>query len=58
MKEVKRDVGREILEGLRELKRGEHGRVINVPDVIRIRKEAGGTDRSSNRGTPAGPPLE
>lgn len=41
MKEVKRDVGREILEGLRELKRGEHGRVINVPDVIRIRKEAG-----------------
>ena len=41
MNSVKRDVGREILEGLRELKRGEHGRVINVPDVIRIRKEAG-----------------
>ena len=41
MNEVKRDVGREILDGLRELKRGEHGRVINVPDVIRIRKEAG-----------------
>ena len=41
MNEVKRDVGREILEGLRELKRGEHGRVINVPDVIQIRKQAG-----------------
>ena len=41
MKEIERDVGREILEGLRELKRGERGRAINVPDVIRIRKEAG-----------------
>ncbi len=41
MTTVKRDVGSEILEGLRELRRGEHGRVINVPDVIRIRKEAG-----------------
>lgn len=41
MKEIKRDVGREILGGLRELRRGEHGRVIKVPDVIRIRKEAG-----------------
>lgn len=41
MNEIKRDVGLEILEGLRELRRGEHGRVINVPDVNRIRKEAG-----------------
>lgn len=41
MNEVERDVGREILEGLQEIKRGGHGRVINVPDVIRIRKEAG-----------------
>ena len=38
MTTVKRDVGSEILEGLRELRRGEHGRVINVPDVIRIRE--------------------
>ncbi len=55
MKEVKRDVGREILEGLRELRRGEHGRVIDVPDVRGIQKEAGGTDRSSNRRTPGRP---
>lgn len=41
MKEIRRDVGLEIPQGLRELKRGEHGRVINVPDVNRIRKEAG-----------------
>ena len=41
MNEVKRDVGKEVLEGLQEVKRGEHGRVINVPEVIRIRKEAG-----------------
>ena len=41
MKEIKRDVGSEILDGLRELRSGEHGRVINVPEVIRVRKEAG-----------------
>ncbi len=41
MNEVKRDVGKEVLEGLQEIKRGKNGRVINVPDVIRIRKEAG-----------------
>ena len=41
MNEVKRDVGKEVLEGLQEIKRGKHGRVINVPDVIRIRKQAG-----------------
>ncbi len=57
MNEVNRDVGFEILEGLRELRRGEHGRVINVPDVVRIRIEDGGTDRSSSRRTPAGPPA-
>ena len=41
MNEVKRDVDREILKGLQEIKRGDHARVINVPDVIRIRKDAG-----------------
>jgi hypothetical protein len=33
MTKTKRNVGREILDGLREIKRGEYGRVINVPDV-------------------------
>ena len=38
---AKRNVGREILEGLRELKRGEVGRVINVPPVATIRERTG-----------------
>jgi len=33
MRRVKRDLGLEILDGIREIKRGEHGRVINVPSV-------------------------
>jgi putative transcriptional regulator len=36
-----RDVGREILEGLRQLKRGEVGRVITVPDVGKTRQKTG-----------------
>jgi len=38
---LKRDVGLEILEGLRELKRGEVGRVMNVPSVATIRERTG-----------------
>jgi len=41
MDEKERDIGAEILEGLRELKRGEYGRVINVPDVAVIREKTG-----------------
>ena len=41
MTKQKRDVGQEILEGLRELKSGEHGRITNVPDVAGIRKKTG-----------------
>lgn len=37
----KRNVGREILEGLRELERGEHGRVTTVPSVATIREATG-----------------
>jgi putative transcriptional regulator len=36
-----RDIGTEILEGLRELKRGEAGRVVTVPPVREIRKKVG-----------------
>ena len=38
---AKRDVGREILEGLRQLKRGEIGRVVSVPSVTAIRERTG-----------------
>jgi putative transcriptional regulator len=37
----KRNVGLEILEGLRELKRGEIGRVVSVPSVSSIRERTG-----------------
>jgi putative transcriptional regulator len=38
---VKRNIGKEILEGLRELKRGEVGRVITIPPVATIRERTG-----------------
>lgn len=37
----KRDIGKEILEGIREIKRGEHGRVTKVPSVSSIREQTG-----------------
>ncbi|HYK90872.1 MAG TPA: helix-turn-helix domain-containing protein [Acidobacteriota bacterium] len=37
----KREIGLEILDGIRELKRGKYGRVINVPSVSAIRERTG-----------------
>jgi putative transcriptional regulator len=37
----RRNIGAEIVEGLRQLKRGEHGRVTNVPSVATIREGTG-----------------
>ena len=42
----KRNVGREILDGLRQLERGEHARVTTAPSVASIR---GGTGLSQPR---------
>ncbi len=36
-----RNVGAEILNGIRELKRGKAGRVVNVPPVAEIREKTG-----------------
>jgi putative transcriptional regulator len=36
-----RNIGTEILEGLRELKRGDHGRVTAVPSISGIRERTG-----------------
>lgn len=36
-----RDIGTEILEGLRQLKRGDSGRVVNTPAVRTIREKTG-----------------
>ena len=41
MRRKRRNIGAEILEGLREIKRGAYGRVINVPDVATIREKTG-----------------
>lgn len=37
----KRNIGLEILEGLREIKRGQHGRVTTLPSVAAIREKTG-----------------
>ncbi|MND03039.1 hypothetical protein D3C83_226710 [compost metagenome] len=34
----KRNIGQEILDGIREIKRGEHGQVTTVPSVSRVRE--------------------
>jgi putative transcriptional regulator len=41
MVKSKRNIGKEILDGIRELKRGEHGRVITIPSVTMIRERTG-----------------
>lgn len=37
----KRDIGSEILQGIRELKQGKTGRIVNVPPVAEIREKTG-----------------
>ena len=37
----KRNIGKEILEGVREIKRGEYGRVTTIPSVSAIREKTG-----------------
>lgn len=37
----RRDIAAEILTGIRQLKRGESGRVVNVPSVRTIREKTG-----------------
>ena len=41
MARAKRNIGAEILQGLREIKGGDHGRIINVPDIAGIRERTG-----------------
>jgi putative transcriptional regulator len=39
--EPERDLGREILAGIREIKRGDHGRVTTIPAVAEVRTNMG-----------------
>ncbi len=41
MVKTKRNLGMEILEGIREIKKGSHGRVTNLPSVSSIRERTG-----------------
>jgi putative transcriptional regulator len=41
MTKAKRNIGKEILSGLRELRRNEHGRITAMPDVAQIRESTG-----------------
>ncbi len=41
MNRKKLNIGAEILQGIREIKRGDFGRVINVPDIAKTRKKTG-----------------
>ena len=41
MNEKNRNIGQEILSGLQEIKRGEHGRIITVPDIAQMRAKVG-----------------
>ena len=41
MAKAKRNVGKEILSGLKELRRGERGRITAMPDVAKIRESTG-----------------
>jgi putative transcriptional regulator len=41
MAKAQRDIGQEILDGIRELKRGETGRITEIPSVANIREATG-----------------
>ncbi len=41
MAKSRRDVGAEILEGVRELKRGRHGRITTLPPIAATREGMG-----------------
>lgn len=41
MAKARRNIGREILSGVRQLKRREHGRITNVPSVASVRERTG-----------------
>ena len=41
MAKGKRKFGQEMVEGIRQIKRGEHGRITHVPSVSSIRETTG-----------------
>ena len=51
----RRNIGAEILEGLRQLKRGEHGRMTTMPSVVTIREDTGLSSRGLPNSSGLGP---
>lgn len=41
MAKTERNIGQEILNGVRQIKRGEHGRITSVPSVSSVREKTG-----------------
>jgi putative transcriptional regulator len=41
MAKTKRNIGQEILDGIRQIRRGQHGRITNVPSVSSVREKTG-----------------
>ena len=41
MAKSKRNIGQEILDRIRQIKRGEHDRITNVPSVSSVREKTG-----------------
>lgn len=41
MAKTERDIGQEILDGICEIRRGDHGRVVTLPPVAEIREATG-----------------
>jgi putative transcriptional regulator len=41
MARTNRNIGQEILDGIREIKRGEHGRITTFPSVASVREKTG-----------------
>lgn len=48
----KRNIGKEILEGIREIRRGEYGRTVNVPHHLRDSEMKVEYDFSKSRKNP------
>ena len=38
---TQRNIGRDILDGIAELKRGQHGRITHLPSVSSVREKTG-----------------
>ncbi len=41
MPKAKRDIGAEVLEGIRQIKDGKTGRVLSLPSIVSIRNRTG-----------------